>query len=70
VGRIIRREFLGNRFYFLALCLTGVGIPIAIIYLLECTVTVDEEVDNPSEFLEKWKGPTTKDVFSRLLRGS
>lgn len=52
MGKIIRREFLGSRIVLTLLCLTGIGIPIAIIYLIEATVTIEEEVEDPSDFTE------------------
>jgi len=55
MGKIIRREFLGSRIILTLLCLTGIGIPVAIIYLLEATVTIEEEVDDPSDFTEKFR---------------
>ena len=51
MGKIIYREFLGNRLVFFLLCLSGIGLPIAVIYLLECTVTVEENVESPSAHL-------------------
>ena len=56
MGKFIRREFLGNRFILWLLCMSVVGIPIAIVYLLECTVTIEESMEAPNEFLEKLRG--------------
>jgi hypothetical protein len=44
---------MGSRIILTFLCLTGIGIPVAIIYLIEATVTIEEEVDDPSDFTEK-----------------
>ncbi|MBI1930069.1 hypothetical protein HYR99_38185 [Candidatus Poribacteria bacterium] len=52
MGKIVRREFVGSRLFFFLLCISIIFIPIALIYLLEATVTVEEEVEDPTEFLE------------------
>jgi hypothetical protein len=56
MGQVVRHEFLGSRLYVFLLCLTVIGIPLAILYAKECTVTIVEEMENPSDFLETWKG--------------
>jgi len=55
MGKIIRHEFLGSRFVLTLLCLTGIGIPVAIIYLIEATVTIEEDVDNPLSYIRTGK---------------
>ncbi|MEK7395592.1 MAG: hypothetical protein AAB116_01530 [Candidatus Poribacteria bacterium] len=55
MGKIIRREFLGSRIRVTLLCLTGIGIPIAIIYIIEATVTIEEEVEDPSDFTKMFR---------------
>ncbi len=55
MGKIVRHEFLGSRILFTLLCLTGIGIPAAVVYLIESTVTIEEELDNPTEFLEAFR---------------
>jgi hypothetical protein len=55
MGKIIYREFLGNRLVFLLLCLSGIGLPVAVLYLLEWTVTVEENVDSPRVFLDSFR---------------
>ena len=51
MGRFVRREFLGSRLLFFLLVISGIGIPFAIIYLIECTVSIEEEVKNPEELV-------------------
>jgi hypothetical protein len=51
MGKIVRREFVGNRYLFFLLCLFGITIPLAIIYLLEATVTIETEMDDPEKFM-------------------
>ena len=56
MGKFIRREFLGNRFILWLLWMSVIGIPIAIIYLLESTVTIEESMEAPNEFVERLRG--------------
>lgn len=67
MGKIVYHQFLGSQFFVVLLCLTVVGIPMAILYAVQCTVTVIEETPNPSKFLEKWKSEHTflGRIFSR-----
>jgi hypothetical protein len=55
MGRFVRREFLGSRVVFFLLCISGIGIPFAILYFIECLVTIEEELEEPGRFLEEWK---------------
>jgi hypothetical protein len=51
MGKIVRREFVGSRLLFFLLFLLGVTLPFAIIYLLEATVTIEDEVEDPEKFM-------------------
>jgi hypothetical protein len=53
MGKIVYHEFLGSRLLLTILGLSVIGIPLAVIYVLENTVTVEESVESPSEFLDK-----------------
>ena len=55
MGKIVRHEFLGNRFWFWFLWVTVIGIPMAILYLIDTTVRVEEELDDPTDFLEAFR---------------
>lgn len=55
MGRIIYREFLGSRLVLTALFLSGIGIPLAVIYVLEYTITVEEDVESPSDYVASWR---------------
>lgn len=52
MDKIIRKEFTGNRLFFFLLCLTGIGIPIAMLYLMEATITIETNVEDAEEFLD------------------
>ena len=43
---ISRYEFMGSWFYFWILCITVVGIPVALLYLLNGTVRVETQVED------------------------
>jgi hypothetical protein len=51
MGKIVRREFVGSRLVFFLLCLFGITLPFAIIYLLEATVTIEDEMEDPEKFM-------------------
>ncbi|NIA13337.1 MAG: hypothetical protein GWP08_04595 [Nitrospiraceae bacterium] len=55
MGRIVRYEFLGSQMLFFVLCLTGVGLPIAVLYLLRNLVLIEEKLENPSELMEQFR---------------
>ena len=55
MSKIIRREFLGSWILFLGLCVSIVGIPTAILYYKQSMVVVQEELEEPSAFLETYR---------------
>jgi len=55
MSKIVRYEFTGNWGVLLILCLSMVGIPIAIMYFLNGLVRIDTEMENPEEFLAAYK---------------
>jgi len=42
MATISRYEFTGSWIFFWFLCITGVGIPVAILYLLNGTIRIEE----------------------------
>jgi hypothetical protein len=46
MATISRYEFMGSWLYFWLFCITGVGIPLAVLYLLNGTVRVETQVDD------------------------
>ncbi len=61
MSRIVRYEFMGSTLVFWLLCLTGVLIPFAIVYLLNGTLRIEHEVDDPEAFVEAFRsGSLTK----------
>jgi hypothetical protein len=55
MSKIIRHQFMGNWLWFWLLCITGVGIPIALLYLLNTTVRIESEIDNPEELVYRYR---------------
>lgn len=55
MAKIIRHEFMGSPIIFFALCLSAIGIPLAILYLIVGTVTVEEDIEDPTQFLMQYK---------------
>ena len=55
MANVVRYDFLGNPLVFWFLCLTVIGIPMAIIYLMTSTLRIEDSVENPEEFVARYK---------------
>jgi hypothetical protein len=55
MATIVRREFVGSHLYSLFLCLPIITLPYAVIYLIEGTVTIEEQIDRPETFLDAFR---------------
>ena len=55
MGKITRHEFLGSQILLTILFLTGLGIPLAVVYFITSLVTIEEEVEDPVKFLEQFR---------------
>jgi len=53
MDRISRYEFKGYRTWFIILCLSGIGIPIAILHLIDNTIQIEYEVEDAEAFLKQ-----------------
>lgn len=51
MATIARYQFMGSWLYFWLLCITGIGIPIAVLYLLTGTIRIEEQVDDADRLL-------------------
>jgi hypothetical protein len=49
----VRREFTGSRTIFAILALTGIGVPFAVLYLVDNTVEIHTRVENGEEAFAK-----------------
>jgi hypothetical protein len=52
MDKIVRRQFLGNWILFWLLCITILGIPIAVLYLLDGMVTIEQQVEDANAVME------------------
>ena len=55
MSKIVRYEFTGNWWYFWLLCVTTIGIPIAVLYLLTGALRVEHEIADPEEFVSAYR---------------
>jgi hypothetical protein len=52
MDKIVRRKFLGNWIIFWLLCVTIIGIPFAILYLIDGMVTIEQRVEDANAVME------------------
>jgi hypothetical protein len=52
-SKLVRYEFMGSRLCFWALCITGIGVPFALLYLLDGTLRIESEMPNPEKFVSQ-----------------
>ena len=55
MSKIVRYEFMGNWLYFWLLCISGIGIPVAILYLLNGTLRIEDEMTDPEQFVSAFR---------------
>ena len=55
MSKVIRNEFLGNWLLFSVLCLTVIGIPLAVLYLLSGTIRIETEMEDPETFVAGYR---------------
>jgi hypothetical protein len=55
MASIVRYEFLGNMYLFWVLCMTVLGIPMGLIYLITSTVRIENEIEDPEEFIAQFR---------------
>lgn len=53
VDRIRRRHFEGSWLIFWLMCVTGIGIPFAILYLVDSTIEIEYPIEDAEAFLEQ-----------------
>lgn len=60
MSKIIRHEFMGSWVLFWLLCITFVGIPVAILYLLDGTVRIEDDMADPEQFMADFRSGRLK----------
>jgi hypothetical protein len=55
VSNIVRYEFTGNWILFWFLCVTLIGIPFAILYLLVSTLRLETQMADPERFISEYR---------------
>lgn len=55
MSKIVRYEFMGNWLYFWLLCITVIGIPFALLILLDGTIQTHTEVKDPELFVQEFR---------------
>ncbi|HUJ42648.1 MAG TPA: hypothetical protein VLW52_03465 [Opitutaceae bacterium] len=53
MDKIVRREFTGSWLLFWALCLSGIGLPVALLYLLNRTVEIHTRIPDAEAAVDK-----------------
>ncbi len=53
MDKIVRREFRGNWLLFWLLCLTVIGLPLALLYLINGTIEAHSECDDAEKAMEQ-----------------
>jgi hypothetical protein len=55
VSKIVRYEFTGSWMFFWICWVTVIGIPVAILHLLTCTLRVETEMAEPERFISEYR---------------
>jgi hypothetical protein len=55
MSKIVRYEFMGSWLLFWFLCITGIGIPVAFLYLLNGTLRIEDEMTDPEQFVSAFR---------------
>lgn len=55
MSKIIRNEFMGSWLLFSILCITVIGIPLALLYLLSGTIRIETEMEDPEQFVAAYR---------------
>jgi hypothetical protein len=55
MSKIVRHEFMGSGVLFWFLCVSIIGIPIAILYKINGTLRIEHDVDDPEGFVERYR---------------
>ncbi len=51
MSRMIRHEFAGSWLWFWLLCVSVIGLPLALLYLINGTVRIEDELDDAEQVM-------------------
>jgi hypothetical protein len=60
MSSVVRYEFMGNWLLFWLLCITVIGFPIAVLYLITGTIRVETEMQDPEAFVAAYRAGKAK----------
>jgi hypothetical protein len=55
MSKIVRYEFIGSWMIFWLYWISIIGFPVAFLYLINNTIHIETELDNPEDFVEKFR---------------
>lgn len=55
MSRIVRYEFMGSWILFWMMSITVIGIPLAVLYLIDGTLRVETEVEDAEQFVAQYR---------------
>ena len=55
MSKIVRYKFMDNWLFFELLCITVIGIPVAILYLLNGTLHIETELTDPEQVVSAFR---------------
>lgn len=55
MSKVVRYEFMGSWMLFWLLGISIMGIPLAILYLMNGTIRIEDELDNPEQFVADFR---------------
>jgi hypothetical protein len=55
MSKIIRREFMGNWWAFWLLCISVAGLPLAYLYFVNSTLSIEDDLEDPESFVSDFR---------------
>ena len=60
MSNVVRYEFVGNWLLFWLLCVTVIGVPIGVLYLMGATLRIETAMDDPEAFIAAYRAGKVK----------
>ncbi len=55
MSKIVRCQFMGSWLWFWLICIAIIGLPFAVLYLLNGTIRMDSKVEDPEAFAAEYR---------------